>query len=80
MKQKRFLFIALLCVAMQGAWAQGVSYIERGWDGEKVTETEKTCSTYEVLNGNSGSVVNLAAGTWYVVSGTNITLGRPWHL
>ena len=77
MKKKRFLFIALLCAAVQGAWAQGVSYIECAWDSnnKEVTSTEKTCDTYTTLNGNSGNAVNLAAGTWYVVSGTNITYG-----
>lgn len=79
MKQKRIFFIlALLCTMMQAAWADddevvGINYIERAWDGNTVTQTEKTCTSYTPINGNDTSDegwLPLYDG-WYVVTGNS---------
>ena len=45
MKKKLFFISSLLCLMVQGIWAQ--TYIERSWDdtNKKVVNTEKTLTT-----------------------------------
>ncbi len=49
---------------------QYFDYVERAWDGEKVTETNKICSDFTAINGNNTSDdgwLDLYNG-WYVVT------------
>ncbi len=50
--------------------ATGFKYVERGWDAanNKLTETTKTCTSYNVLSG-TGDWVPLNDGQWYVATG-----------
>jgi len=70
MQKMKYLIIALLCTMVQGAWADGVKYIERSWSGDNiggsVVSTEKTCSSYTTWNGTS----NLTGG-WYYYKTSN---------
>lgn len=68
--------------------ATGYKYVERGWDGTKVTETTKVCEIYTVINGNDTSDDTGWYGLydgWYVVTGnssykTLYVLGTDVHL
>ncbi len=91
MKQKRiFLILALLCTMVQAAWADddevvGINYIERAWDGNTVTQTEKTCTSYIVINGTDTDAWMGLYNGWYVVTGdthykTLDILGNDVHL
>ena len=48
--------------------ATGYKYVERGWDGTKVTETTKVCENYTALNSSTptdnGWIGLYNAGTW----------------
>ena len=56
MRQRICLFVALLCAAVQGAWAQNtpVTFINRQWDetNHRVVESQKTITDYTLLSGN----------------------------
>ncbi len=69
--------------------AYGISYMERGWDTteKRVTEEEKTCTSYTAISGTDTSDegwVPLYDG-WYVVTGNSIykalsVVGTDVHL
>ncbi|MBQ3859432.1 MAG: hypothetical protein II779_02820, partial [Clostridia bacterium] len=49
-----------------------MSYIERSWDGEKVVETEKLCTDFELLHNSNSSWYTVGKDgetTWYVAQG-----------
>ena len=49
--------------------ATGYKYVERGWDGIKVTETTKVCEKYIVLSGSHPDEwIPLEDNKWYVVT------------
>ena len=76
---KKRLFASLLCLALClsllpiTALADGdggVEYIERGWDGNAVTEQVKTIDTYTTITSNTIQWNN----GWYVAQG-EVTIG-----
>lgn len=51
---KTLAALVLLLTGVQTSWAEeGVKYIERSWNGTTVVETEKTCTTYKLLESST---------------------------
>ena len=46
------------------AWADGVSYLNRWWDGSSVQEKVESISAYNVITGDTKTISG-----WYVVNG-----------
>lgn len=55
MMKKQLLMFALLCAAVQGAWSDTITYIDRTWDEneKKIIETEVTATNAEDTGGQS---------------------------
>lgn len=72
MKKKRItgiLFSLVLALGLMPAlgataWADGVSYINRWWDGSSVQKNEEYVSNYSVITGDTETISG-----WYVVNG-----------
>ena len=81
---KKRLFASLLCLALClsllpiTALANGdggVAYIERGWDGNAVTEQPKTVDTYTPIDENTVTWNGSTPGGWYVAR-DNVTINQ----
>ena len=58
-------------VPLEAGAAGGVSYVYRSWDGEKVVEEVRTCTSYTTIDSNS---LTWSSG-WYVLK-NNVNLSR----
>lgn len=81
---KKRLFASLLCLALClsllpiTALADGdggVAYIERGWDGNAVTEQVETIDTYTLMDKNTVTWSESTTGGWYVAR-DNVTINQ----
>ena len=81
---KKRLFASLLCLALclsllpGTAWANGdggVAYIERGWDGNAVTEQVETIDAYTLMDKNTVTWSESTPGGWYVAR-DNVTINQ----
>ena len=83
--KKVFAALLMLCLALSaaGATAETVSYIERSWDGTKVTATERTADDCTLLSGLTDKTAwssGRYAVTEDVTVNTRITVTGDVHL
>ena len=66
------LMVIVSMLMTENVWAAGISYVERGWNGDKVTAETKSCTSYSKVADVSGS--KELSASWYVAD-TNQTFG-----
>ena len=67
------MVLSVLPISVFAEENEGITYVDRSWDGEKVVERTMTVSNYITVDSNTTAFED---GKWYVVSGKVTVSGR----